>query len=62
MLQSTKEGKEMLLRNVSIEYRGIIINKTKRYGRDWYEFVLNQAPYGVPTLEDCEELIDIMLS
>ncbi len=52
----------MLLRKISIEYRGIIISKTKRYGRDWYEFELNHAPYGVPTLEDCEELIDIMLS
>ena len=52
----------MIVKKVSIEYRGVIINKTKRYGRDWYEFELNQAPYGVPTLRDCEELIDIILS
>lgn len=47
---------------INYEYRGVVISKTKRYGRDWYIFVLNQAPYGVPTLEDCEELIDIVLA
>lgn len=45
-----------------INYRGVTINRVTRYGGVWYEFVLNHAPYGVPTIEECEYMIDIVLA
>ena len=42
------------------DYKGVTITKVRKYGVDWFEFVLNHAPYGVPTVEDCQELIDII--
>lgn len=45
-----------------IEYRGITIRRMTKYGAAWFGFVLNHAPYELPSIEDCRELIDIALA
>ena len=40
-------------------YKGVEITKVRRFDMDFYEFVLNHAPYSVPYIEDCYQLIDM---